>query len=62
MTMPKTSLIVPKLGRIFPVLGIAAFVASCATAPAPGFQGRCILQPVASQDGLILANVQCEAK
>lgn len=27
-----------------------------------GFQGRCILQPVASQDGLILANVQCEAK
>lgn len=61
--MPKLSLIVPKLGRIFPVLGIATFVASCATAPAPvGFQGRCLLQPVAAAEGMILANVQCEAK
>lgn len=58
--MLKSSELVPKLGRFLPVLGMATLVASCATAL--GFSGQCVLQPIAAQDGLLLANVVCEAK
>ena len=48
-----------KLGLILPVLWLAA----CATAPLPTtFQGQCVLQPIAAQDGLLLVNAVCEAK
>lgn len=45
------------------VLIFSTFVASCATAPLPtSFQGQCVLQPLAAQDGLLLVNAVCEAK
>ena len=46
-----------KIGLILLVLS------GCATPEIPKtFAGQCILQPIAAQDGLLLANVQCEAK
>lgn len=61
-TMPKLSLFVPKMGTILPVLGIATFVAGCATPPPlpTSFSGQCLIQPVAAQQGMMVANVYCE--
>lgn len=60
--MSKLSRFVPKVGMIIPVLGIATFVAGCATPPPlpTSFSGQCLIQPVAAQGGLMLANVVCE--
>lgn len=60
--MPKLSRFVPKMGTILPVLGIATFVAGCATPPPlpTSFSGQCLIQPVAAQQGVMLANVHCE--
>lgn len=45
-------------------IGLIVLVLSgCATPEIPkSFSGQCILQPIAAQDGLMLANVVCEAK
>lgn len=44
-------------------IGLIVLVLSgCATPVPTSFQGQCILQPIAAQDGLLLANVVCEAK
>ena len=51
----------PQIGTIIPALGIV-FVAGCATPPPlpTSFSGQCLIQPVAAQGGLMLANVVCE--
>lgn len=61
-TMPKLNKVVPILGMIVPVLGIATLVAGCATPPPlpTSFSGQCLIQPVAAQGGMMLANVHCE--
>lgn len=45
----------PKIGTLIPILG-AALVAGCAA----GFSGVCAIQPVAAQNGVMLAKVACE--
>ena len=49
--MPK---LIVLLGMIAPILG------GCAAPLPTSFSGQCLIQPVAAQGGLMLANVVCE--
>ena len=42
------------LGMIVPILG------GCAKPLPTSFSGQCLIQPVAAQQGMMLANVHCE--
>ena len=45
-----------KIGMIVLVLGLAG----CAAEPPKPFSGLCAIQPIAAQEGVMLAAVQCQ--
>jgi hypothetical protein len=65
---PQLGTIIPKLGMCrddmkpylfgMIVLGFSTVVAGCATPPT--FGGLCAIQPIAAQQGVMLAQVHCE--